>query len=197
MGANFGAFTLYFLKNAGDRGKVVAFEPIQKNCDDILENVRLNKLDASRLTLLTMGLGKDHQKQLLTFDPANTSRASFDPAISNGIEAAGSSSREEIEIDSLDNVIARLSLPKPDFVKIDVEGLEYDVLLGMTGLIKKVKPGLLIEMHGETQELKKGNAVRVMEFLATAGYSAFHIEAKVKVTKENYAVAASGHLYCV
>ncbi len=197
VGANFGAFTLYFLKNAGGLGRVVAFDPIRENCDDILENVRINKLDSNKLTVIAMGLGNGHQRKVLTFDPQNTSRASFDPTIAGQIKAAKGSRQEEIEIDTLDNVVATRSLPYPDMVKIDVEGFEYEVLCGMTKLIKSVKPQLLIEMHGLDEKQKQENASTIVNFLENAGYSNFHIERGENITKTNCAKASSGHLHCV
>jgi FkbM family methyltransferase len=196
IGANFGAFTLYFLKNSGERGRVVAFEPIKKNCDDILENVRINKLDMNKLTVIPMGLGSNRRKETLTFDPMNTSRASFDAAIGGQIKAVKGSTQEEIEVDSLDNVIVRYSLPNPDFVKIDVEGFESEVLRGMTYLIKSARPQLLIEMHGIDENHKQKNACDVVGFLESAGYSMFHIETECAITKANSAAASSGHLHC-
>jgi hypothetical protein len=43
----------------------------------------------------------------------------------------------EVYLDTLDNQILIHDLPKPDFVKIDVQGLELDVLMGMTKTIEK------------------------------------------------------------
>tara|TARA_R100000005_G_scaffold94890_2_gene74314 strand:- start:4203 stop:4913 length:711 start_codon:yes stop_codon:yes gene_type:complete len=47
----------------------------------------------------------------------------------------------------LDNFINNNSLPKPDFVKLDIEGMETLALLGMTNLIKDVKPIWQIGYH--------------------------------------------------
>ena len=45
----------------------------------------------------------------------------------------------------------------PDFIKIDVEGLEYNVLNGMKNTLHEKKPKLFIEIHGQTFEEKKDN----------------------------------------
>ena len=47
---------------------------------------------------------------------------------------------------SLDSVVQSLSL-KPKFIKIDVEGAEFDVLQGMQETLKKYKPEIMLEKH--------------------------------------------------
>lgn len=42
---------------------------------------------------------------------------------------------------------------KIDFVKIDVEGFEYDVLKGMLGLIKKYNPSIMVEIQANEFEI--------------------------------------------
>lgn len=39
--------------------------------------------------------------------------------------------------------------PAPDFLKIDVEGAEVEVLLGATRLIREVQPQIIVEVHSE------------------------------------------------
>lgn len=48
---------------------------------------------------------------------------------------------------SLDSLLA--TNPAPDFVKIDVEGAEVEVLLGAARLIAEVRPQIIVEVHAE------------------------------------------------
>jgi hypothetical protein len=61
-------------------------------------------------------------------------------------------------------------------VKIDVEGLEHDVLLGMAETIEAHHPELFVEIHGVGDEGKRDNAVRVANLLLGAGYELRHVE---------------------
>jgi FkbM family methyltransferase len=194
IGANFGAFTLYFLKHAEKNGFVVAFEPIKTNCEDIRKNVEINSLDITRLTIINKGVGKDHRTMVISFDPTNTARASFDASISNQIKAGSGSTQENIEIDALDN-ISEHSLPNPDFVKIDVEGFELEVLQGMTNTLK-TKPHLLIENHGADNIQKKNNIADIVSFLEPLGYKMMHVESETPITPQNSFIASSGHICC-
>lgn len=60
---------------------------------------------------------------------------------------------------------------KPDFVKIDVESAEYEVLLGMMGVIKKYKPIISIEIGDlDSSDSSKKN----IKLLQNLGYTAFN-----------------------
>lgn len=60
--------------------------------------------------------------------------------------------------------IDMLGLPQIDFVKIDVEGMELEVLYGMRGTLASAKPYLLIEMQDPTRYS------RIYEYLKGFGY---------------------------
>ena len=81
-------------------------------------------------------------------------------------------------------------------MKVDVEGLEMEVLSGMEDTLKQCKPELLIEIHGVGQESKLKNAKRVVGFLVNQEYSLRHIESNSKITVNNFEIAKEGHLYC-
>jgi FkbM family methyltransferase len=93
-----------------------------------------------------------------------------------------------VEVDTLDNQIEVNNLPRPDFIKIDVEGLELDVLNGMTQTISEYKPKLLIELHGQSER-------EIGEFLIFYNYNINQIEASINITSENINLVR-GHLYC-
>ncbi len=47
----------------------------------------------------------------------------------------------------LDDVVGELKLGRVDFVKIDVEGAELEVLRGMRWILEHFKPGLVVEVR--------------------------------------------------
>ena len=100
-------------------------------------------------------------------------------------------------IESLDNLVAG-GLPPPDFVKIDVEGFELDVLRGMAAVVASHRPALYIEIHGADMAKKLENATAVVEYLWRAGYAVRHVESSVFIdSAAKIPTARRGHLYCV
>lgn len=63
---------------------------------------------------------------------------------------------------TLDSEIERLGITRLDFIKIDVDGGDYDVLLGSKNTLERFHPPLVIEMH-ENKQL-------IVEFLKALGY---------------------------
>ena len=104
---------------------------------------------------------------------------------------------EQVSITTLDDDIREMSLPAPDFVKIDVEGGELAVLTGARNTLLAHHPQLFLEMHGETMNLKLKNVAAIVAYLNELGYSNIrHVESGVIIDAGNSRVAAKGHLYC-
>jgi FkbM family methyltransferase len=194
VGAHEGMFSMFFSRAVGENGKVIIFEPHPENCSRILENLKLNKM--SNVELRSIGLGKEKGKALLTFPDHDLARGTAVKEIRSKILAEKGAKTVEIEIDSLDHQIQ--DLPPPDFIKIDVEGMELDVLLGMQDTIKTYKPRLLIEIHGtgKGEQSKVENAQRVIEFLNQKGYSICHVETGAMIMNFNFRVPREDHFYC-
>ena len=102
-----------------------------------------------------------------------------------------------LPVTSIDAQLRSGEVPAPDFVKVDVEGLELAVLDGMSETAAQYKPAIFIELHGWGPEAKKANSRRVVGWLHTQGYEMRHVESDQRITPENAELAMEGHLYCI
>ncbi|MFA6635889.1 MAG: FkbM family methyltransferase [Candidatus Omnitrophota bacterium] len=50
---------------------------------------------------------------------------------------------------SIDHLVYENNLPKPDFIKMDIEGAEYDAFLGAMNVLKQFSPKIVAEVHSE------------------------------------------------
>lgn len=196
VGAFQGVLTLFFGQRVGSDGKVIAFEPHPLNYQRVVENVGLN--DLRNVTIRNVGVGKaSGEFELVAPAGGLTGRASATAGAKQELEAKGLGTQTfRVPVISLDEEIGRSSLPGPDLVKIDVEGLELDVLLGMEETIVACKPRLFVENHGAGPEAKRANAARVVDLLARHGYEMHHVESDQPVDASTSDRAAVGHLYC-
>lgn len=188
-----GVFSMFFSRKTGSSGKVFAFEPNPKNYNRILENAALNNF--KNITVFNLGLGKKKYRSKLIFDNEFTGMGNLENSF-NSNSTVKKSLSIDVEVDSLDNIISGKKIPAPDFVKIDVEGLELDVLEGMKKIIKKKKPSLFIEIHGIDVVAKSENIKQVFRFLDSFGYKILHIESGSVLNSKNYTIAVTGHIYC-
>lgn len=194
VGGYEGIFTLFFARRVGASGRVVTFEPNPRNYVRIVENVRLNGF--ANVTVRQVALGSAPGMAALVFPSDETARGSIEHHIADTIRQEKHVDAIEVEVDTLDHQIA-LGLPEPDFVKLDVEGLERDVLDGMRTLLSRRHPRLYIEVHGADVARKLENVTSVVEFLWQEKYRVLHVESGATISSPAQIQGAiRGHLYC-
>ncbi len=136
VGANIG---LYSLIAAGrcPQGRVLAFEPEPRNIEILTEMAHVNGF--THLTLIPAGAGARAGSARLYLDPDNKGKHS--------LVVDGTGQRETIiPLVSVDEAVAEQELSRIDAVKIDVEGWEAQVLLGMATILERDRPALLFEL---------------------------------------------------
>ena len=117
--------------------------------------------------MLQRGVGESEGSIELACDPLMPGAASGDPAIVSQVKDSIAAAQSlYIPVSRLDDEIERQQLPLPDFVKIDIEGMELSALRGMTKLLSGRKPELYLEMHGATEEEKarKANPIKTDDY---------------------------------
>lgn len=190
IGGYEGVFTIFFARAVGKNGRVITFEPHPTNYNKILENVKLNKFD--NVKVRQIALGKERGEMTLAFRHSGLGTASLQEDIKKQILQERGAKAIQVKVDLLDDQIATNNIPKPDFIKIDVEGLEMDVLLGMNETLEGYKPKLFIEVHGVGIQRKIENVQRVVKSLITKGYSIYHVESGEMITSFNSQIAKEG-----
>jgi FkbM family methyltransferase len=188
IGGYEGVFTLFFAKSVGPAGRVLTFEPNPVNCRRIQENLSLNHLN--NVQLFQIGLGAGQGKSKLVFWPDEPARGTINGDYQKSLQQKKKSDSIEIEIDSLDRQISFNQLPPPDFVKIDVEAAELDVLAGMNQTLKSWRPRLFVEIHSGV------DVRRLAQNLIEKGYRLHHVESNTAIDLNNTPIAYNGHLYC-
>lgn len=150
VGAGIGVYALYMALGGS---RVLAFEPSGLNHGLLVEHIALNGLD-DRVAPCCIALGAKTELGVLHFsqyDPGTSGnalgeartqqRAAFEPVFSQGIPAmTGDRFRDVFDTRT------------PDHLKIDVDGIEGDILRGMTALLAQVRT-VLIETEGSNAEL--------------------------------------------
>ena len=132
VGANIGHHSLFLSKCVGKNGKVYCFEPIKSIYERLLNNIELNSMD--NINAYNYALGDKVTEQTIFIndkDKGSSSLFSFN----------STSKKEIVKIQKLD----LLNIENIKFIKIDVEGYEYEVLKGAENLINKYHPIIILE----------------------------------------------------
>jgi FkbM family methyltransferase len=115
-GAFVGMFAAKAAKAVGRKGKVIAIEPEKENLEFLKRNIEENRLE--NIVVIGKGLWYEKGKKRLYLGYSSSASLVY-PA----------SRWMEVEVDTLDNLISELNL-NVDFIKMDVEGAELEVLKG-------------------------------------------------------------------
>ena len=148
VGANIGSLTLAFAQKVASDGKVssghvFAFEPQPRIFQLLATNCVLNNCVNARL--FNMGCGAEPSSITISEigyeNELNYGALSLD-TLSQAAAAPNAPAKRNVPIVKLDDVYDRDALK---LIKIDVEGMELEVLKGAAGLLKDFRPVLYIE----------------------------------------------------
>jgi len=182
VGANIGLVTLFLARCVGEKGLVIAFEPTPPNAERLMENVQLNKL--SNVRLYRVALGDTEAVIKIAHCPDSPGIATLREDLAQGYRRRYSLQEFQVEVVPLDTLVASESLPLPDFLKIDIEGYEYPMLLGARQTIQRARPMIFVELHGNTPEDWKQNYEAVYKFLDGMNYRLFAAD-RMPINSEN------------
>lgn len=147
VGSQYGDFALLWEKR--NHATVYVFEALPTNFYEIQKNIMLNK-SAIHSVLEFVGNGTSIEYEVL----------------------GNMASRKEGSVLSsptlkLDDFVYKHQV-KPDIIKIDVEGFEYEVLEGLDKTLKEISPKIIMETHSRELRLKCN------KFLEDHGYELFY-----------------------
>lgn len=160
-GANYGAHTVLLAKLVGEKGRVIAFEPQRLVFHALCANIALQCMTQVWPYWAAVG------------NRTGTIRVTrLDPNADNnfGGLAMGDQHGAATEPVALLRLDSFATLPRVDFIKIDVEGMEADVLDGGRELLAKHRPVLYVE--NDREEKSDG----LLALLAELGYETWRHE---------------------
>lgn len=134
VGANIGAHTVGLAKRVGPRGRVLAFEPQRLAFQALCANVALNSLVNVDCYWAAVG----ERRGTITVPELDPSQ----PTNFGGVALAGVTQGRSVGCYALDDFIGA---PDVRLVKVDVEGMEADVLRGGAKLVERFRPHLYVE----------------------------------------------------
>jgi FkbM family methyltransferase len=162
-GASFGWFAIHFAKWVGCEGKVYAIEPVEESFRELKENVALN--DCRNVEMLHQAVGNG--SGLIDF---------YVPGIDLGSGAASRyldmGKKLSVQLTTLDAVVKQYGIEKVDFIKMDIEGGELELLRGAQTLLMACRPSALVEIVDIHCKRFGHTPYDVYSFLVQLGYTA-------------------------
>ncbi len=165
IGAHIGEYTLLGAKLVGTKGFVIAVEPAYDTMKSLKENIILN--DFKNCLVLEKAVGEKVETRSLYKVSEEDVYGYLDPYVEN----KKLMKKSEIEVTTVDHIILSKNLNLVNLLKIDVEGFEYEVLLGCKDALNKNKiKKIIIEIHSGFLKSKGINEDLIYVFLKEHGF---------------------------
>lgn len=168
VGANIGHHTIIMSKVVGSDGHVFAYEPIDKIRDQLNKSLIENKIN--NVTILKEALSNEETYMDLFLRDGNIGGSSF--------VDVGDKNKIKVNVKTLDSY----NYEKVNFIKIDVEGFELNVLKGGENTLEKTKPKIIFEYSPiYYKRHNPSDTTEILNFLKNKNYILYDLEDKRKV----------------
>ncbi len=169
VGANQGEYAVFAARRLSN-GRVLAFEPTSFFYERLVHNAEQNGL--VNVQCFQLGLSDSFGEALIYY---NSNNSANHEGLASLFPVSGEGGTETIRMTTLDEIVRQHKVSRVDFIKVDVEGAEWAVLKGAEQVLRKFRPGLMVELNKETAG-KAGYAVDDMiAWLESLGYHGYGI----------------------
>jgi FkbM family methyltransferase len=168
VGAHHGLYSLLASKRVGPKGRVFAFEPSPRERARLEKHLLVNRCRNVSTYPFAIGSKSGSEDLFLVNGAEDYCNSLRPPAV------AASTSKIRVEVTSLDEFLEHADIHHVDFLKLDVEGAELDVLKGARRTLGvDPKPILLVEVFDLRTRAWGYKANEIVKFLCKSGYEWF------------------------
>ena len=165
IGANVGIYSIFAGHHLGASGHVYSVEPHLRNAVALMDNVVANQIQ-HRVSVLSMALSRE--RSVTEFHYREWDAGSSHSQLQNGDAITLGQTPVAIELKaavSIDVLLADGTIQPPDFIKIDVDGIELAILEGATTFLRGNTRAGSVQV-----ECEASNYQEIDEFMADHGY---------------------------
>jgi FkbM family methyltransferase len=177
-GAHHGLYTLLASVRVGPKGRVFAFEPSPRERERLRRHIRLNKCSNVRIEQFALGTTFGKSDFFLVEGIGDYCNSLRRPAVKAETKTI------QVEVTSLDGFLSREPALDVDFMKVDTEGAELDVLKGAVHFLQAVPRAVILIEVAEIRTAPWGYSAReIIRFLSSFDYDWFEIQPTGTLTR--------------
>jgi FkbM family methyltransferase len=173
VGGHIGYFSTLYSNIIGPDGKLDVFEPSGENLKYLKKNVSLMTPNLSKIvSIIEKGVGNENVFLDFYIDPITGQNNSFVKDFEGFYDNRKYSAEKNAKLLTVKVPVIRIDdylqnkSNYPNFIKIDVEGFEFNVIIGAKNTIEKYKPSLMIEIQKDENE--------IISYFLSIGYNIFN-----------------------
>jgi FkbM family methyltransferase len=165
IGANLGYFAL-IEASISRENRVYAIEPVPDNFKLLRANVDLNAF--TNVSVHNCGISSRTEIREMVV-PRHRNWATLNTQLFAQLErSAGGATRVNVPLMSLFDFVKANVPDRPTMLRMDVEGFEYDILIGNIDFVRTHRPKLFLEFHSNL--LGKSRSIELIDHLLALGY---------------------------
>jgi len=174
IGANIGAFALVAAKYHQGQVKVYAFEPAAANVPILMQNILRNHCEKS-IVPLAVPLAKESTMAVFNYHPNHFRAGGGLHALGDAVDYDGKPFEpffQQLMLSAtIDDLVGQGHLPAPQHMKLDVDGLEFEILSGAETVLKgPVAETVFLEVGKRFDEQQLVSYLESCGFLAVETY---------------------------
>ena len=145
IGANIGFYSVLFSEWVGPNGRVIAYEPDPDNLKLLIQNLELN--DCQNVLVRPVALAATCGNEVFSVDQVTHMTGHLGAGATYGATIFGTAKEDLISVptSTLDDEVRQFG--KPEIIKMDIEGGEYEALRGAQALLQTDRPIIVSEMN--------------------------------------------------
>ncbi len=184
IGGNFGVMALQFAQMS-PAGRVFSFEPTHYAVTKFRQNCALNPTLGERITLMQSFVSDcaSEDASLKAFSSWKVDGAAGEK---HPVHRGSQKSTQGIGAITLDSFCHRTGIDRVDFIKIDTDGHEYQVLNGARKCIGAFKPQIIFEVGGYVMEEQGIEFSSYLDFFDSLGYKLFDAKTTRRILAHNF-----------
>jgi FkbM family methyltransferase len=167
VGAHQGLYTMLSSRSVGSAGRVTAFEPSPRERCRLRWNLLLNRCGNVRVEGFAAGNGEGKARLFVCQGEETGCNSLRAPVVSEKVRTV------EVRMITLDRYVQLHEIRRLDFIKLDVEGAELDVLRGARNLLGRFQPLVLCELADIRTRPWGYPSAEIFSRLAGCGYRWF------------------------
>jgi FkbM family methyltransferase len=165
LGANFGTHTM-LMSSICNKGRVYSFEPQSLVFQCLSLNIYLNKI--SNVSLFNFAV-TSHSGDLMNIEQIRGSVEQVNSGFSRLVDTSSLHKATTLALDDL-------TLPKIDFIKMDIQGSELSAIRGMQKLLSRDRPIMFFEIENVHLVFRGTTALELLDEIECNDFIVYRIE---------------------
>jgi FkbM family methyltransferase len=191
VGANEGLYSLFASSRIGPGGIVLAIEPSEREFIRLKKNIALNQMTNIR-TFRCALYSERGLAELAVAEYEHAGQNTLGKIIPN--PKVRMDSIQQVDLEIFDDLFEKQALNRLDFVKIDAEGAEMQVLLGAQKTIRHYLPLIQLEVSEQALKIQDSSRDGIFELLQSWGYRFYAFDARGELSQADSPQVLDGNV---